>query len=380
MEGVVFAYSIALQGTGYEDAVVKALAAGASTAAYDRLRAAYAYATAGGALLLAQRLEAVATAWATSEKRWLVSLDWGHTEPEALEFLAAIPNSQVRIPNATQVLASNLTPRRCFHPKTLLLDQARRADRPPATMAIGSANMTVSGLRFGHEHVSVATWLPGPLSAAARLELTAMQAQAARMDLVWRGSRVADRRLIAEYKEIRARVRVRPRRGSEGSEDSSDRVRVLERTLHMTYSRIAQLRAASNLWVEIRYVNANRGVGVEGNQADLVAGTRAFFGLDPSRKARNTPLGSIKISYAGRESVRNLRFGNNQMDKLDLPIPGVDGPPSYRNEVLRFERMADGTYRLSLGTAADVARWKRLSDVSGTRFRMGSGREWGVFN
>lgn len=376
----MFAYKVALQGAGFEDAVIDALEIGAGTAPYNRVRGAYAYATAGGAVLLVDRLQRAIGGWEVAEKRWLVSLDWGHTEPEALDFLASLPGSQVRIPNAAQVLAAGLVPRTCFHAKTLLLDQSQKADKPPATLAIGSANMTVSGLRFGYEHVSVATWLPGALSRAARTELAAMQAQAGRIESLWRRSRKVDRKLVNEYRALRVRVRARPRRGSDRPEDSSFRVRELERTLHFDFERLAELRTANSLWVEVRYVVPNRGAGVPGNQVDLAAGTRAFFGLDPTRRPRNTPLGTLRIEYAGRESARNMRFGNNSMDKLDLPIPGVDGPPSYDGEVLRFDRLGGDRFRLVVGTAAQAARWKAASTAAGTSYRMNGGREWGVLS
>jgi hypothetical protein len=289
----------------------------------------------------------------------------------------------VRVPNASQVLASGLTPRKCFHPKTLLLDRVARPASPPATIAVGSANLTISGLRFGDEHISVATWTGGRLDATGRAELHAMRAQAIHLDTEWRRARRLTRGLVAEYRLTRNRVRPpRGRRGSyeKRSEDASSKVQELESGLHLDYPRVAELMAARRLWVEIAYVVPNRGTGVPGNQIDLAAGTRAFFHLDPARKRRNTPLGSVRIRYGVHDAVRNMRFGNNQMDKLDLPIPGVDGPPTYENNVLLFTRMNDGSFEVSLGTPADIRRWKAASATLGTKFRMTSGREWGVFS
>ena len=87
----VFEYAIALQGSGYPGAVLEALGAGAAKGPYDQLRAAYAYATAGGAVLLVKELQRTIADWDAAEKRWLISLDWGHTEPEALLYLVAAP-------------------------------------------------------------------------------------------------------------------------------------------------------------------------------------------------------------------------------------------------------------------------------------------------
>jgi hypothetical protein len=108
-------------------------------------------------------------------------------------------------------------------------------------------------------------------------------------------------------------------------------------------------------------------------------GTRVFFGFGDRALPRNSPIGSVRILFEGHSATRNLRFGNNQMDKLDLPVPDVEGPPSYQNETLLFTRESPTSYRLTLGTAAEIADWKARSRATGTLFAMQSGREFGVF-
>ncbi len=198
----MFSYNVALQGAGREGAVIGAIANAAGTADYDRLRAAYAYASAGGAVLFVKALRESLPAWEAARKSWLISLDWGHTQPEALEYLASLPFSEVRVPNAPQVLASGLTPRTCFHPKTILLDQTRHPNSPPAALAVGSANLTVSGLRVADEHVSIATWTDGRLSAAGRAELLAMRSQAVLLDATWRRASRLTTALVSDYRTI----------------------------------------------------------------------------------------------------------------------------------------------------------------------------------
>ncbi len=65
--------------------------------------------------------------WRAVEKQWLISIDFGTTEVQALEYLRDLPNSEVRIPDARQVLDSALFPDRPFHPKTFILDSDRKA-------------------------------------------------------------------------------------------------------------------------------------------------------------------------------------------------------------------------------------------------------------
>lgn len=377
----MFTFNVAIQTSRRQDAVIGAIRSAATSANFDQSLGAYAYASAGGALLLATELESSLPRWTGARKRWLISLDWGHTEPEALDYLASIPRSEVRIPNAAEVLGSSLVPRRCFHPKTLLLDQSRRPSSPPVMLAIGSANLTVSGMRFADEHLSIATWTSGRVGARAGVQLAAMRAEAAQLEAAWNRARCLTRPLLADYKVVRQRLRPTRRRNTfEGQgEDASRQVREVEDGMHFDFAKVAKLRASRHLWTEIRYVVPNRGPGVPGNQVDLAAGTRAYFGLDPSRRAPNTLLGSLRIRYGTHEAVRNMRFGNNSMDKLDLPIPGTDGPPTYRNAYLLFVREEDGSFTLQVGSPADVARWRTRSQTAGTSFKMAGGREWGVF-
>jgi hypothetical protein len=67
------------------------------------------------------------------------------------------------------------------------------------------------------------------------------------------------------------------------------------------------------------------------------------------------------------------------MDKLDLPVPGKEGPATYRHQTLLFTRQPDGSFRLSLGSTPEVSIWKQASERLGTLFGMRSGREYGVF-
>lgn len=369
----MFSYEVAVQGPSSQNAVINAIRAGAATAAFNRLRGAYAYATAGGAYELARVLASVTPDWEGMDKRWLVSLDFGHTEPEGLEYLASLGNSLVRVPNASEVIANNLLPARCFHPKTLVLDTGGRAARPPLMVVVGSANMTVSGLRTGYEDVSVAAWTIGRLTVGGRAQLAAAQRQAARMDAVWRTARRLDAKLMRDY--ALARARRRPQ-----SEDATARVRRLEQDLVFPYPKLALVAGARSLWIEIRRVNQNLGPGRPGNQIEFQHGTRVYFGLVQRRVPPNTALGSVDIRYRGIRRLKNMRFGDNMMDKLDLPIPGTEGPTTYENSVLRFNRVPDGSYELRVGSPADINRWRNESMAAGTLFKLTSGREWGVLS
>jgi len=183
-----------------------------------------------------------------------------------------------------------------------------------------------------------------------------------------------DLNFVDRYEAIRP---VRPRLREE-FEDKRSELILQERSV-LPGPQAAALAAAAHLWVDVEYVVPNRGEQEEGNQIDMQKGTRVFFGFGDKALPRNSPIGSVRILYDTHAASRNLRFGNNSMDKLDLPIPGMEGPPTYSHQTLLFTRESRHTFRLTVGTAADVATWRAKSEAAGTLFEMRSGRKYGVF-
>lgn len=376
----MFRHELVIQGPDNQDAVLRAVAATARTDSFTRLRGAYAFASRGGALVLTQTLGASLSSWHAVRKRWLISFDFGHTQPEALAMLMRLSQSRVRIPDANHLLRRNLVPRICFHPKTLILDQGR--NQPPAGLIVGSANMTVSGLQAAHEHATAAIWT-GDQTGKSSLLLRRMRAEARRFDVAWRTADPLDVQLLDRYREVRERVdRSRPF----GDEDETDAVEKRSKaTATKSFEKAAAMAKADCFWIETPYVVKNRGPNRPGNQIDLAKGSRVFFGGTARDVPRNTPLASILIRYGSNDPVdRHMRYGNNHMDKLDLPIPERDGPPTYEGETLLFRKQRNGIFRLRLGGADQVRDWKRRAQEQGTLYRMrpgqaAAGREYGVF-
>ena len=77
-----------------------------------------------------------------------------------------------------------------------------------------------------------------------------------------------------------------------------------------------------------------------------------------------------------------MRFGNNGMDKVNLPIPNTEGPDSYDNAIILFERQGTDrlgrpSFRVQLGAQEDLERWKGAA-AGGHEFAMQSGRRYGT--
>jgi len=339
-----------------------------AAAKFDRATGLYAFATKKGAQLLYKALEEASTGWTAASKRWVISIDSGITEPEALSFLLAQSQTEVRVHGAEQLLSRRLRPVRRFHPKTLLLEKLAE-DFVPVAVIVGSANLTVSGFCLSHEHVMSYAVPAGGTTASLNqgaLDCSAVFDAATRIDAPF----------IARYAAIRP-ASVPPAEDPE----NLDQVQLISQDrAEIPITMAAALAAVPHLWVNVEYVVANRGRREEGNQIDLQRGTRVFFGFGDARLPPNSPIGSVRIEYERHTAVRNLRFGNNKMDKLDLPIPVQEGPPTYRRQTLLFTRKAKGVFQLQIGLPADIANWKARSRAQDTLFQMRSGREFGVFS
>ena len=144
-----------------------------------------------------------------------------------------------------------------------------------------------------------------------------------------------------------------------------------------------QLAHAQALWVRTESLYANRGAGNPGNQLDTQRGTRAFFGFTTNMVDKNHIFGDVEIQVPGHRSVsRSVRFGNNLMDKINLPIPGRDGPETYDHSILIFERAGVGTsglshFKLTVTDAAGLAARKARANNS-IDAQMHGGREFGL--
>lgn len=150
-----------------------------------------------------------------------------------------------------------------------------------------------------------------------------------------------------------------------------------------TAERLRKVRTANHLWMDVTKLHENRGKGRAGNQLMMTPMTRVFFGFPAADLSTDTAIGHVPIRYLTTVSAsRSLRFSNNSMDVLSLPVPGAGGPSSYDFQSLLFTRKVEkGTtiFELSIGSKTQRKSWEAKSKKAGGHFQMQSGREWGVF-
>jgi hypothetical protein len=339
-------------------------------AQFERIDGHFAFATAAGVTDLMLVLDEAArhNETPTARQRWLVSLDFGHTEPDALRQLMSVARSEVRVMDSAHLLRRQLQPRVVFHPKTLVLTAGRVL---PIGASVGSGNLTRSGLRVGREHAVVNAVAEPVANHSERLDGTRLRGLLRLMGQDWQRADVLTDRLLTRYEAVRLTRAPSPQNAAEAAAE-----RLTQPADGLPLDQLVALRRDGRFWIETGNMYANRGTGQPGNQLDLRRGTRAFFGFSTATRPNNSPIGQVGLLFRGHLHRRNLRFGDNSMDKLDLPAltPAVN----YANQTVLFTRQPRGTYRCELLPGRRAHAVKAQATTRGTQFAMAGGRKYGT--
>jgi HKD family nuclease len=338
-----------------------------------------AYAVTGGVRLLEERLSQDPS-WPTVQKRFLVGIDWCRSDPVALDAIAAFPAADLRIVNGAELVEiEGCRPTRSYHPKAFIFSK----DWPSTTGVIGcflgSGNLSRNGLSYGHE---LDIWTAASSSSSPDV-VRSLADIYDWFERLWSRSTKYSRRIRDQY---RSRFEATQRRESRATTDDDSVPSVIVRQRGLKPDDLVVLRSFDNLWVDAGSMYSNLGRGRPGNQLELKRYTRVFFGFPARDLPPNSAIGGVDIVVGSAvHPDRHLRYGDNQMDKLDLPVPGYRAPADYRNETLLFTRMvAKGgkvRYQLKLARHGERTQWRSKSRRASTLFKFGgaSNREFGVF-
>jgi len=348
---------------------IEDLGEAAAEANWESLIVCVAYATQAGVAQLVGELRSQWNRFDTARKLFVVGLDFGLTEPAAIRYLGTLKNASCHLYEARRTLSARLCPQPRFHPKLYALGSSGSMSHSRSVSGItGSVNLTGAGLtsnveaytrfRTSRETASGRRWIQD-LAVAENLA---------------RSQPRATEPLISEYEKLRRRVpaldilRAEP---TPGKYDPSHELQA---------PHLRALQAARCLWTQTLRIVENRGVGHAGNQVDLKRGARVFFGSRvPLQAPINTPLGTIDVVTGSGHEQCNLRYGNNGMDKVNLPIPGGANPPKYDYSFILWERIAGGSFKLHV--RPDGKAWVRASlEEAALLTYAGGRRSWGFFN
>ena len=333
---------------------------------------AVAYITAGGLEQFVKAADRAVPGLSRAGKiRWLTSFDYFRTDPAALDEIVNVHAAPIRIHEGRLLLQRRCNPRVPFHPKALILKVGAKR-----TVIAGSGNMSYSGLVRGHE-AGISFCTSTKRSAIEADMRQAADAYDAWFSRRWSAADVLDAAMLSRYRTLydTAADRAHPVFTEDDVLPDSELSRG-----GLTLAELAKVRSCRHLWIEAGQLGRNRGRHLPGNQLMMRRMSRVFFGSPAKDVPPDTMLKYLSISFDGRPSKDcSLSFSNNKIDKLTLPIPGVDGPPSYDGEILQFERVTPGFYRLSVLNAAEQQRSRKASKAIGASFKMLGGRTWGVF-
>ncbi|HMN42737.1 MAG TPA: phospholipase D-like domain-containing protein [Phycisphaerales bacterium] len=346
---------IAQPGERTSIAIASAFANGPSS--FD---AAVAYVTFSGVqeLLRATRLEGLPA----MQKRFLVGVDWFRSEPSALDALAALPASHVRVVDGQYMVATKrCQPRRTYHPKAYLVTGSSKR------LVVGSANLSKNGL-----------------SQSIELSLATTQTQAVGAFEQWfsNGWNTSDvwGTVRDQYK---SRYSTERRREFAVTDDDDAPDEQVFRIRWVTRERLQLARSAQNLWVDVGHLHNRDPQGLPGTDLQFTQMTRVFFGSEPRVVPGNTHLADVPLTMAGASrQVRPLVFNDaSSMDRMSLPVPGQGGwPAAYDDQTLLFTKWEDGTFRVTMAAPGQRTTWRQRSQVTGFTWEMSGGRrEWGVF-
>lgn len=342
---------------------------------YEYVDIAVAYASAEGVRLLENAL--AGPTWAESQKRFIVSFDFGFTQPKALTRLSEISNSEVRVANGREVLGSAaLRPQTAFHAKVYSFGVEKYPHL--RALVVGSANLTASALSTGAEVVTTQSWKPH--STVGLNDLRRAQPVLDWFRDTWENAdALAD--VFDEYRQ-RRRALPKPPRIREERTAATRRYLASKKNHEITGDLSVQLAAARALWIDASSVIRNRGQ-LPGSQINTSRGTRVFFGFPSDKVQKDTTLGTIDLRIVGHPyQDRTIRFSNNSMDIVNLPIPEQNGVETYQGTFLFFARDTpehDGRHRFTLTVTDAAGIGSRIaSALNSVDLTMSSGRKYGL--
>ena len=323
----------------------------------QRICVAVAYATHSGVADLEGALSDLPR-WKKARKQWLVGIDYCRSDPLALDHLSDLPESKVRVFDGDFVASrKGCVPRCSFHPKAYLLFGASKSGA-----VVGSGNLSRTGLQHGVE------------AAAAVRGGSAINDMRLWFRSQWRSAtpfKAIEEHYRGEY-ESAANCRHPQALEDDAAPESASRRGQLKP------HELRKLRVCRRLWIEAGNVTRNRGPNRPGNQLMMKRNARVFFGFAAKDLPRDSAVGEVTIEWSGQRHVgRSLRFSNNSMDVLTLPVP--DEGESYDRQTLHFEQVGVRAFKLQIGSNAEVRRWKRRSQAIDGVLPMKGGRQWGVY-
>lgn len=291
--------------------------------------------------------------WQEINKSFVTSLDFGLTDPTALEYLSQLNNSIVYIADPEVVERNGFKPLNAFHPKLYLFNSAVNNG-----YVVGSANLTESALISNSEIVVAGietpdnnSWMDVWSNALANSELLSTP-------------------LLNAYRERRAISSSRT--VDPDQEIPTPSVTPGETPVFWDAITTDGVEPSSfdHFWIEAGSMSS----GGSHNQLELPRGANRFFGFSHQQYGENhITIGHPTLTIRGNNwNDRPLTWhGNNRMERINLPT-AYQGGYEYRNCAVLFRRQGDGfEIKVAPWNDENALAWRNASESLNTVFRLG---------
>ena len=301
------------------------------------VRAAYAYATVGGVQKLIDRI-GTARRWNVAQKRVLVGVHSGITEPAALEILRTMKLAEVR----AFVPGGRLTQRAfastpVFHPKVLALV----TNAGLTAIQAGSPNLTSAavGERPTNYELALSTIADNGFSLDNRGDFERWWTH------LWDNSRPVNRRFIRRYAGLRQQV--------------LDLNPILTAMIEVPET----VKDAHHFFME---VGAGSGPPDARHQIEFPRGLAEFFG-EPEFNRRNLKLQRLGEIWERRPLTHKRTSYGVDIWRLGMPTTKSGGPPIVERAI-RFTRTGEpDTFDFEVADtgSTDFRSWEEAANLSG---------------
>ena len=291
------------------------------------VRVCCAYATLAGSKILLDGISRSAV-WGdpgTVCKTIVTSLDFGLTEPAAIEFWQEQPNSRVLVAGTKGLSRGDLAPSAAFHPKIYAFEKPGRG----MASLVGSANLTSRGLTINTE----VAWSHSEGHPAT--ELTA----------AWKtlmgGAVPVTPEVLSDYASLRRRA------NPGGLAKELKRVpepKVGPLNQYKPFGEVHLPGVHDTMWVQ--------SLGMQGGartQLELPRGAHRFFGAAYDQYDVQTVDRIADVVLVSGQRQWNDRFlrwhGDNAMERINLPSQRMGGF-EYEQSLILFRRIGDERFEL----------------------------------
>ena len=242
-----------------------------------------------------------------------------------------MPRSNVRVPNGrTLVQRSGCKPREPYHPKLFIMVGPK----------IECDHLWIGQLVCERADRRLRVWQCISFKSCVHPELVSLRTW---FNRAWRTADQFD--VIEAAYKARCDALLRSGTAVPIEDDVPPAEPTPRLTRGLTEQQLRQLRTYDSLWIEAGGLGYNLGRGVPGNQLDMTRYTRVFFGAPPTNVRPNDIIDHVILVWSGvRHHDRTLKFGDNGMDKLNVPFAGPRGSLFYQGTTLLFTRRRDSAF------------------------------------